>query len=159
MVLIHFKMLTIPSSFNSNLPSVFRNILPALASYQILESYQLCMIKSCLKQKKQQMSLCMRKPTIWVSDQVDTNRAVQSQKIARSLKFQMKEEEGLYYPCSEKKGADQLRGYREAGLRLCFRIMQIAGFLMQSALQLPRSWSAPLFLHMQIVGFLMQRLK
>ena len=31
-------------------------------------------------------------------------------------------EEGLYYPCSENKGADQLRGYREADLRLCFRI-------------------------------------
>ena len=30
--------------------------------------------------------------------------------------------EGLYYPCSENKGADQLRGYREADLRLCFRI-------------------------------------
>ena len=30
--------------------------------------------------------------------------------------------EGLYYPSSENKGADQLRGYREADLRLCFRI-------------------------------------
>ena len=30
--------------------------------------------------------------------------------------------EGLYYPCSENKGADQLRGYREADLRLCFCI-------------------------------------
>ena len=29
---------------------------------------------------------------------------------------------GLYYLCSENKGADQLRGYREADLRLCFRI-------------------------------------
>ena len=29
--------------------------------------------------------------------------------------------EGLYYLCSENKGADQLRGYREADLRLCFR--------------------------------------
>ena len=29
---------------------------------------------------------------------------------------------GLYYPCSENKGADQLRDYREADLRLCFRI-------------------------------------
>ena len=28
----------------------------------------------------------------------------------------------MYYPCSENKGADQLRGYREANLRLCFRI-------------------------------------
>ena len=26
------------------------------------------------------------------------------------------------YPCSENKGADQLRGYREADLRLCFRL-------------------------------------
>ena len=30
--------------------------------------------------------------------------------------------EGLYSLCSENKGADQLRGYREADLRLCFRI-------------------------------------
>ena len=29
---------------------------------------------------------------------------------------------GLYYLCSENKVADQLRGYREADLRLCFRI-------------------------------------
>ena len=28
----------------------------------------------------------------------------------------------MYYPYSENKGADQLRGYREADLRLCFRI-------------------------------------
>ena len=28
----------------------------------------------------------------------------------------------MYYPCSENKGADQLHGYREADLRLCFRI-------------------------------------
>ena len=42
--------------------------------------------------------------------------------MARALKFCIKEEEGLYYLCSENKGADQLRGYREADLRLCFRI-------------------------------------
>ena len=34
----------------------------------------------------------------------------------------MYEVEGFYYLCSEKKDADQLRGYREADLRLCFRI-------------------------------------
>ena len=28
----------------------------------------------------------------------------------------------MYYLCSENKGADQLRGYREAALRLCFHI-------------------------------------
>ena len=50
------------------------------------------------------------------------NRAVQPQKIAKDLKFQIKEVEGLYCPCSENKVADQLHGYREADLRLCFRI-------------------------------------
>ena len=58
----------------------------------------------------------------------DTNQAVQLQKMARGLKIWIKEEEGLYYSCSENKGADQLRGYSEADLRLCFRIN--VGFLM-----------------------------
>ena len=52
----------------------------------------------------------------------DTNRAVQSQNMARGLKFWIQKVEGLYSPCSENKGADQLRGYHEADLRLCFRI-------------------------------------
>ena len=43
--------------------------------------------------------------------------------------FRIQEVEGLYYLCSENKGADQLRGCREADLRLCFRIMQKADFL------------------------------
>ena len=30
----------------------------------------------------------------------------------------------MYYPSSENKAADQLLGYREADLRLCFRIYQ-----------------------------------
>ena len=59
----------------------------------------------------------------------DTNRAVQLQKMARGLKICVYEVEGLYYPCSENKGADQLRGYREADLRLCFRICKKNGFL------------------------------
>ena len=37
----------------------------------------------------------------------------------------------MYYPCSKSKGADQLRSYCEADLRLCFSHMQIVGFLMQ----------------------------
>ena len=43
----------------------------------------------------------------------DINQAVQPQKMARGFKFQISEVKGLYYPCSENKGAD---------LRLCFRI-------------------------------------
>ena len=58
------------------------------------------------------MRLCVRNPTIWFPNRSDRNQAVQSQKIARSLLFRTKEEEGLYYPCSENKGAYQFRGYR-----------------------------------------------
>ena len=49
-------------------------------------------------------------------------RAVQAQKMARGLKFRIMVVEKLYYPFREIKGADQLHGYREADLRLCFRI-------------------------------------
>ena len=58
----------------------------------------------------------------------DTNQAVQSQTKARSLKLWIQVEEKLYYPCSENKGADQLRGNREADLRLCFRICRLLVF-------------------------------
>ena len=62
----------------------------------------------------------MRKPTFWFPTWSDTNQAVQLQKMARGLKFRIWKVEGLYYLCSENKGADQLRGYREADLRLVF---------------------------------------
>ena len=52
----------------------------------------------------------------------NTNRPAQSQKQARGFKFCLQVEEELYYLISESKGADQLRNYREADLRLCFRI-------------------------------------
>ena len=38
----------------------------------------------------------------------------------------------MYYRCSKNKGADQLRGYRKADLRLCVPIiMQIVDFLIR----------------------------
>ena len=52
----------------------------------------------------------------------DTNWPLQLQKIVRSLKFRVKEEEELHYPCSKNNGADQLRSCYEADLRLCFGI-------------------------------------
>ena len=70
----------------------------------------------------------MGKPTTWFPTRPDINRPVQSQKRARSLKFWISKEEELYYPSSENKGADQLRGYREADLRLCFRICRLLVF-------------------------------
>ena len=57
---------------------------------------------------------------MWFPNRSDTNQAAQSQKPARSLKFRIYVVEELYYPSSENKGADQLRSYCEAGLRLFF---------------------------------------
>ena len=57
---------------------------------------------------------------MWFPNRSDTNQAVQSHKQARRLKFRIYKEEEVYYPSSENKDADQLRGYREADLRLCF---------------------------------------
>ena len=34
----------------------------------------------------------------------------------------------MYNPSSQNKGADQLRGYREADLRLCFRLCRLLVF-------------------------------
>ena len=65
----------------------------------------------------------MRKPVFGLSDQVrQKNWAVQPQKITRDLEFRNYEEEGLYNPCGENKVTDQLHDYREADLRLCFRM-------------------------------------
>ena len=44
----------------------------------------------------------MRKPPT----RSDTNRAVKSLNMARGLKFRIQIVEGLYYTCSENKGAD-----------------------------------------------------
>ena len=65
-----------------------------------------------------------------VSTRSDTNRGVQPQKMVRDLKFRIYKVEDLYCPFSENKGADQLRGYITANLRLCFREVKKAGFLM-----------------------------
>ena len=73
------------------------------------------------------MSLCENRSSGFPT-RADTNRAVEPQKMARSFKFRIKIEEGLYYLYSKNKGADLLRG------------------------------SASLFSHMQNVGFLMMRL-
>ena len=65
---------------------------------------------------------------MWFPNRSDTNRPVQLQKQARSLKCLSYVEEELFYPSSENKGADQLRGYREADLRLCFRLCRLLVF-------------------------------
>ena len=78
------------------------------------------------------MSRIVGKQTMWFPDRSDTNRPVQAQKRARSLKFRILVEKELYYPGSKNKGADQLRSYCEADFCLCrlFLPMQIVGFHM-----------------------------
>ena len=61
---------------------------------------------------------------MWFLNRSDTNQPVQSQKTARSMEFWILEEDEMCYPrLSENKGADQLRGYHKADLRLCFRLV------------------------------------
>ena len=65
---------------------------------------------------------------MWFPTRSDTNRSVQSQKRARILKFRIYVEKELYYPSGGNKGADQLRIYCEADLRLCFRLCRLLVF-------------------------------
>ena len=60
--------------------------------------------------------------------------------------------EGLYYPYSENKGADQLRGYREADLRLCFRICKKPVFSRRGSYVFT-SARKDVHLHMMICAF------
>ena len=60
----------------------------------------------------------------------DTNWPLQSQNKAKSFKFQIKEEKGVGYPCSETKGADQLCSYCVADLRLFSHVQNVGQFLM-----------------------------
>ena len=53
--------------------------------------------------------------------------------MARGLKFRILEVEGLYYLGRKNKGADELRIYCKAELRLCFLHMQKAGFFHDAA--------------------------
>ena len=79
------------------------------------------------------MSRVIRKPTFWFPTWFDTNQAVQPHKMARGLKFRKYEVGVLYYRCSENKVADQLRGYREADLRPCFRICKMMVFSLRGS--------------------------
>ena len=63
-----------------------------------------------------------------VLNRSDTNWSVSPQKKARNFKFWIEKIEELYYPCSENKGTDQLRGYRKADLPLCFSICRLLVF-------------------------------
>ena len=59
----------------------------------------------------------VRKPTMWLPNRSYTKRAVQAQKFVRGWNFWIQKIKEFYYPCSENKGAVQLRIYCAADLR------------------------------------------
>ena len=69
-----------------------------------------------------QMSLVVRKPAFGVSDLVRHKLNCSATENGKMLEILYLVSRGIYQLCNEEKGADQLRGYREADLRLCFRI-------------------------------------
>ena len=64
----------------------------------------------------------MRKPVFGVSDQVRHEPGCTITEYDQRFEISDLGSRGMYYPYSENKGADQLRGYRKADLCLCFRI-------------------------------------
>ena len=66
---------------------------------------------------------------MWILTRSETDQAVQLLEMTRGLKFWIMRVEVLYYPCSQNKGTDQLRGEHESDLRLCFRICKNVGSL------------------------------
>ena len=52
----------------------------------------------------------------------------QAQKMAKDWKFWIEKVEEFYYPCSENKGADQLRSYCEADLRVTAKLICVFVF-------------------------------
>ena len=75
------------------------------------------------------MNQVTRKQNNVVSEQIRHIPACTSTEDGYRLEILDLERRGiLYYPCSENKGADQLRSYCDADLRLCFRICRILVF-------------------------------
>ena len=60
--------------------------------------------------------------SLGVSDQVRHKPGCTARENGYRLEISDLGRRCIYYPCSKNKGADQLRGHREADLRLKFRI-------------------------------------
>ena len=61
---------------------IYKPVLPVEVAVQRVKSHSANRVKDC-----KYMSHLVEKPTMWFPNRPDTNRAVQSQKRARSLKF------------------------------------------------------------------------
>ena len=58
-----------------------------------------------------------------------TNRTVQSQKMARGLKFRIKELERLYYLCEENEGADQRFSHDAVHIYSMFSVVHLMAII------------------------------
>ena len=93
------------------------------------------------------MSSVARKLSSELSTRSNAKGNVRQQKMARGLKFRILKVNGYYFLCSEKEVGDQLRCYRTADLRLCFRICKKQLFYNSAqikAIRVPRekrSWT------------------
>ena len=81
-----------------------------------------------LKEKLDKRAMSRENLSLGFSTRSNTSLAVKPQKMARKLKLRIWELDGLYYLCSENKGADQLRSYHAADLHLCFCICKKQAF-------------------------------
>ena len=75
----------------------------------------------------------MKKPVFGVSDQVEHKSSCTASENSQRLKISDLGSKVIYYLCSENKDSDQLRGYREADLHLCFRICKKPVFSWRSS--------------------------
>ena len=81
-----------------------------------------------------------------VSDQVRHKPGCTATEDGKKLEISDLDSSGIVlYICSENKGADQLRGYREADLRLCFRICKKPVFSRHHFTS-KKIWSSPVFI-------------
>ena len=71
----------------------------------------------------------MRKQTVWVPTRADTKPGYTVTEDGQRLEILDLESRGIVHPCCENKGADKLRSYCEADLRLCFRLCRLLVFL------------------------------
>ena len=78
----------------------------------------------------------MRKLVFGVSDQVRHKPDCTTTEDSWTLEISELGSRGISYPCSENKDGYQLRSYREADLRLCFRICKKPVFSQRSTYEL-----------------------
>ena len=105
-----------------SIASLFQKVLLTRRRVSLYRVFYHYAISSAL-QNNEQYEPHHEKTNVLVSDLVLHKPGCTATEDGKMLENSDLESRGIVsYLCSENKGADQLRGYREADLRLCFRI-------------------------------------